>query len=360
MRPNETNIELKVGALVLAAVGILVAFVLILGDFSLKKGFPVYVDFDNAAGLKSGAPVRISGIPSGLVESVDYLGGMKDEKTPWPVYVRVTVMLDESARSVLHKNASFTITTQGVLGEPYVEINAGDPKQPVAGEGTIFKGIDPPSMSMILQAAYKTVGGLQEVLDRVNGRGANPIHMDTFINNIGSLAGTLDERIKENKEEIDSIMANVDGVLKENRGKIDNIFTHTEKATDEFAKLGTALNMGVGDGTNVRSLIKSADKTMTGVAKEIDPVMKHASSALASADGILTDNRTKIDNSIANIEKLTAHGASAAADVDAMVGKIKAGEGTIGKFLRDEEVFEDMREFVRELKRRPWRIIWKE
>jgi hypothetical protein len=43
-----------------------------------------------------------------------------------------------------------------------------------------------------------------------------------------------------------------------------------------------------------------------------------------------------------------------------MVSKIKAGEGTIGKFFKDEEVFEDMREFVRELKRRPWRIIWKE
>ena len=215
-------------------------------------------------------------------------------------------------------------------------------------------------MGMLLQSAYKTIGGLQEVLDRVNGRGANPIHIDAFVNNIGSLAGTLDERIKENKEEIDSIMANVDGVLKENRDKIDNIFTHTEKATDEFAKLGSALNMGVGDGTNVRSLIKSADKTMTGVAKEIDPVMKHASSALASADGILTDNRAKIDKSIANIEKLTAHGANAASDVDAMVSKIKAGEGTIGKFFKDEEVFEDMREFVRELKRRPWRIIWKE
>jgi phospholipid/cholesterol/gamma-HCH transport system substrate-binding protein len=88
--------------------------------------------------------------------------------------------------------------------------------------------------------------------------------------------------------------------------------------------------------------------------------MKHARGALASADGILTDNREKIDKSIANIEKLTASGASAASDVDAMVSKIKAGEGTIGKFFKDEEVFEDMREFVRELKRRPWRIIWKE
>ena len=43
-----------------------------------------------------------------------------------------------------------------------------------------------------------------------------------------------------------------------------------------------------------------------------------------------------------------------------MVARVEAGEGSIGRLLRDEEIFEDIREFVRELKRRPWRIIWKE
>ncbi len=40
--------------------------------------------------------------------------------------------------------------------------------------------------------------------------------------------------------------------------------------------------------------------------------------------------------------------------------RIEAGEGSIGRLLADEEIYEDIREFVRELKRRPWRIIWKE
>ena len=52
--------------------------------------------------------------------------------------------------------------------------------------------------------------------------------------------------------------------------------------------------------------------------------------------------------------------AAASGDVRTVIDRIEQGEGSIGRLLRDEEIFEDMREFVRELKRRPWRIIWKE
>jgi phospholipid/cholesterol/gamma-HCH transport system substrate-binding protein len=360
MRPNESNIEVKVGALVLAAVAILIAFVLVLGDVSFKKGYPIYVDFDNAAGLKAGAPVRIAGIPSGTVKAVEYQGGVKDPKVEWPVYVRATLWLDESARGLLRENASFTITTQGVLGEPYVEVNAGDPAQQAVPEGEIFKGVDPPRMDMLLSSAYRTIGGLQEVIERLNGRGEKPIHIDEFVNNIGKLAGSLDERVTVNKEEIDSIVANVDGILKENRQAVNNIFGNAEQASAEFNRLGHSLNNAVGDGQNVRSLVRNADRTVASIARDIDPMVEHAKGALASADGILSGNRTRIDNSIANVERLTLHGANAAEDIETMVDGIAAGNGTIGKFLKDEEIFEDMREFVRELKRRPWRIIWKE
>ena len=51
----------RIAALALAAVvslGILAAFVLVMGGLSFEKTYTVYVDFDNPGGLQTGAPVH--------------------------------------------------------------------------------------------------------------------------------------------------------------------------------------------------------------------------------------------------------------------------------------------------------------
>ncbi len=48
---GERSIEVKVGVLILVSVGILGAFVLVMGGLSFEKMFSVYVDFDNLGGL---------------------------------------------------------------------------------------------------------------------------------------------------------------------------------------------------------------------------------------------------------------------------------------------------------------------
>ena len=56
--------EMKVGALIVASIVLLVAFVVVMGGLSLQPTFRVLVDFDNPGGLQSGAPVRIASQPT--------------------------------------------------------------------------------------------------------------------------------------------------------------------------------------------------------------------------------------------------------------------------------------------------------
>ena len=74
----------------------------------------------------------------------------------------------------------------------------------------------------------------------------------------------------------------------------------------------------------------------------------------------MSGNEPQIDNTIDNVEQISGDLMAASGDVRTVIGRIEAGEGSIGRLLADEEIYEDIREFVRELKRRPWRIIWKE
>ena len=54
--PEGNAIEVKVGALILASLGILAAFVLVMGGLSFEKTFTVFVDFDNPGGGSIGRP----------------------------------------------------------------------------------------------------------------------------------------------------------------------------------------------------------------------------------------------------------------------------------------------------------------
>ena len=40
--------------------------------------------------------------------------------------------------------------------------------------------------------------------------------------------------------------------------------------------------------------------------------------------------------------------------------QVESGEGSIGAFLKDEELYDDLRELIRDLKHNPWKLIWKD
>ena len=47
-------------------------------------------------------------------------------------------------------------------------------------------------------------------------------------------------------------------------------------------------------------------------------------------------------------------------NVNGMVTDLRAGKGTAGALLARDEVYSDLRELIRDLKRNPWKLFWKE
>lgn len=48
------------------------------------------------------------------------------------------------------------------------------------------------------------------------------------------------------------------------------------------------------------------------------------------------------------------------ADTKVLTQRLKDGQGTIGALLSDREMYDDIREMMKDLKRHPWKFIWKE
>src|SRR5262245_62845283 len=95
---QEKSIEVKVGILILVSLGILAAFILIMGGLNFEKTYTVYVDFDNPGGLQSGAPVRVAGVKVGKVAELRFMGGTIDPKKNRRTLVRCKLAIEERVR----------------------------------------------------------------------------------------------------------------------------------------------------------------------------------------------------------------------------------------------------------------------
>jgi len=77
--------------------------------------------------------------------------------------------------------------------------------------------------------------------------------------------------------------------------------------------------------------------------------------------GVITEQR--IDRAITAADKAAAAAARAGGlidNVDGLVTDLRAGKGTAGALLAKDDVYSDLRELIRDLKRNPWKFFWKE
>src|SRR5689334_2290294 len=160
---RERGLEFKVGLLIVT--GILVAFIFVLGNFSLKSGFTLHVDYDYIGSLQPGAPIKISGVKVGKVEDVHFWGGKVDAKTGKRVQVRVDAWIEDSARDSIRRDAEFFLNTAGVLGEQYLEIVPGrDWDNPPLDIKLPAEGSDPPRTDLVVSRLYEVLDALSDVL----------------------------------------------------------------------------------------------------------------------------------------------------------------------------------------------------
>jgi phospholipid/cholesterol/gamma-HCH transport system substrate-binding protein len=105
-----------VGAFVLIGLAAVAYLSIQVGGLSYKGpgGFPLVATFDEIGGLKPRAPVTISGVTVGQVESIEL-----------DAQLRARVMLDLAPGLQLPVDTSAAILTSGLLGDQFVALEPG-------------------------------------------------------------------------------------------------------------------------------------------------------------------------------------------------------------------------------------------
>ncbi|MBA3456152.1 MAG: MCE family protein [Deltaproteobacteria bacterium] len=341
---RERGLEFKVGLLILISTAILVGFIFILGNFSLRSGFELKLDYDYIGSLQQGAPVKINGIKMGKIRSVEFIGGKIDPAVNARVQVRVTAWVDDRAADSIRSDAEFFINTAGVLGEQYLEIVPGkDWDKPPIAPGSIIHDSrvkNPPRTDLVVARLYEVLDGVSSVLrdDR-----------DAIKNILSNGAGAV---------------AEINKLLSENRAQIGELVVAASELAREGKATLTKVNAGLGDGKPVASLIASADATLATARSSMTALTPGAKELITDATrvtGLITEPRlVGVDKALQNASVAAGTAGKLLDNANGMVTDLRSGKGTAGALLSRDELYSDLREMIRDLKRNPWKFFWKE
>ncbi len=173
--------EILTGLLVVGTVVVVVAVLILLGAPGLFKPLVTYrVYFDNASGIKLGAPVLLAGRKIGQVQKLySPVSREEDQRaqeaaatirppdataTPTPAdgkpkfEVRIDVQVDKSA--LVYRDALTRMISLGLLGEMAIDITQGTETSGRAHDGEMFAGQRTPDFA---EAAAKMLDIIQPV-----------------------------------------------------------------------------------------------------------------------------------------------------------------------------------------------------
>ncbi len=167
--------EIMTGLLVLSTVAVLTFILILLGAPGLFRPLVTYrLYFDNAAGIKLGAPVLLAGRKVGQVkalnspvtreeaahalEAAGNLGTVTGTEASGPKVLprfeaRIDIEVDRTA--VVYKNSNVRLMTLGLLGETAIDISGGNDHSGRAEAGQVFVGNRVPDFG---EAIAKIIG----------------------------------------------------------------------------------------------------------------------------------------------------------------------------------------------------------
>lgn len=333
-------LELKVGALVLVSLGVLLGFIALLGGLSLSPGYRVYVDYDFSGNIHSGAPVKISGIRVGKVEDVRFMGGQLDTQSGRRVQVRLVVRIEQRARAAIHQDAEFFVNTQGVLGEQYLEIAPGSHDKPELQADAVVRGVDPPRTDLIIARLYE------------------------FLDAVTSLLREDKEVFRDLLRSGAKVARSLDQLLGENRDDIKKLLTDLDRLTSESADLVAKIDKGLGDAEELRRTLANIEAISTAVRGDIGPLLQKTRRALDGVGDVAAllgpEEKKKVLRALDELLALSNKAQALAGDAAAITSDLRKGKGSIGPLLVDPQVYDDLKELTRDLKRNPWKFFWRE
>ncbi len=296
--------ELKVGIFALIVIGLLSLMTFWVGGLAwLKKpGYVLYVYFNNVSGLDTKSKILVAGVDAGYIEDITLVDGMAKLK------------LRINRNVVLYSDAQASISSMGLLGEKYLDIETGS-KPPVLKDGqTITHVVASVSVDDLMRKLSDLSGSLTKVVGKVN-EVLSPEQIQslkTAINNVQKITGNVNTAVVEDNERIKTALDNVNSLI-----------------------------------TTVKGMARKNDKNIT----EMLANLRDLSQTLRQEAPSLISNIRETSTQVKNLVKESKPGIESIINSTSQItAGLQQGKGTLGKLLTDKTLYNNLNSSVKGLK----------
>jgi phospholipid/cholesterol/gamma-HCH transport system substrate-binding protein len=315
--------ELKIGIITIVAIVMAATLIFMLsgeGGFFWQR-YPVKTMFDNIAGLKSGAPVRVAGVEVGAVSDIAFVGDR----------VEVTMEIKDENRGRITTESRAALGSVSLLGESAVDITPSSRGTPIPEWGYIPSG---PATGSIAEATAKVTEGLQEATlllkDLRSGRGT----VGQLMTN-DSVYRDL-ERFLVSAELVTTQISRGRGTL----GRLNTdpaVYNELERSARNLNEVIARIRSGEGSLGKLLNDPAMAN-SLTATTQNLEGITGRMNRGEGTAGRLMTD--TQLYDRLNNV----------AARLDTLTTSLNAGEGTAGRLLHDKQLYENMTQAVAEMR----------
>jgi phospholipid/cholesterol/gamma-HCH transport system substrate-binding protein len=339
--------QLKVGlTVVFSAILFGVLIILMSGGGAFTSKITILSYFPDASGLRQGAPVRLSGVDIGNVKTIRVVSDRP--LTP----VEVTMKVNEKFHSFLRKDSTTIMSTAGVLGESFINIDSSHATGAEAKDGDELRSKDQPGYDDVIRAANSSLQNIDIVLKR----------MDRIIAFVESGQGSIGKLIYDPAlyNKVNATVAQFQTLVNDiaqgngSLGKLiedDDLYNRANATIDKINGMIDEVNAGngtVGKLLKDPALYNNANQTVANIKQLTDDV-----NAGKGALGKLAKDQefaNKLQNTMNRLSE--------------MMDRLNAGEGTAGRLLRDPTLYDntnklltDSQDLVKAIRQNPKKYL---
>jgi phospholipid/cholesterol/gamma-HCH transport system substrate-binding protein len=290
------------------------------GLFARKLVLRCY--FENAAGLKDGAPVTLEGVTIGNVIHVRVV----PDRNPTPVEVSMRVGHEYLSR--LHTDSTASINQAGVLGDSYVDLNSTHASGPPPANNAELKAAGSPSIQDVIRTSNESIIELNKLLHKI----------ETTVDSVNSrrgVAGELinDPELAEKVKTIANDLETITGAISGGNGSLgklvtdDTLYTRANSAVDRLNRITIALDEGKG---SAGKLLKddSLYNNMNAAVSNVNQMVAEINSG-KGAMGMLAKDKdfaAKLDDTINRL--------------DMILKDVNEGKGTLGQLAQNRSLYD--------------------
>ena len=322
--------ELKVGITVLVASVVLALLIFLMsgsgGPFGKKLILKSY--FQNASGLRVGAPVALEGVTIGNVRSISVVPGRRVDP------VEVIMRVDRKYRFRIKKDSIASLTAAGVLGDLYVNIESVKATGNEVDDNDVLDSESATSIEDTVKAGQTTLQNMDILLKR----------MDRILQTVEDGQGTVGRLIKDpslfnRANAMLTQMQNLVNEVNSGKGSIgkllkdDELYLKINTSVDKLNKIVDDIDAGKGNAGKFlkdEQLYKNANETLAKANKLMDDV-----NAGRGAIGKFTKDEEfarKMENIVTKLSAIT--------------DRMEAGEGSVGKLFKDPSLYNNADQMV--------------